>query len=224
MSARVVPRLAFRQSRWAIQKRAASTTSEAANAASSTAAKAKDGVSEAAGKAQQGLSRVSSSAGNAISGVAGSASKAVSGIGGRTGQLISFAQGLVPPTIYYARVAGELGKLMFKGRNMYPPTMETIQSYLTPVQNALRNPSAVLNRTTNQAGQAAQQAGNAAQGTAQQAVNNPEAFLGQLRNFDTAALTTAGVVLAEVIGFFTVGEMIGRFKIIGYRGEHGHHE
>jgi len=28
---------------------------------------------------------------------------------------------LVPPTIYYARVAGELTKLMFQGRNMYPP-------------------------------------------------------------------------------------------------------
>jgi len=30
-------------------------------------------------------------------------------------------QGLVPPTIYYARVVGELGKIMFQGRNMSPP-------------------------------------------------------------------------------------------------------
>ena len=30
-------------------------------------------------------------------------------------------KGLVPPTIYYARVTGELAKLMFQGRNMYPP-------------------------------------------------------------------------------------------------------
>lgn len=28
-----------------------------------------------------------------------------------------------------------------------------------------------------------------------------------------------GVVGAEVLGFFTVGTMIGRMKIIGYRGE-----
>ena len=28
-----------------------------------------------------------------------------------------------------------------------------------------------------------------------------------------------GVVLAECLGFFTVGEMIGRFKIVGYRGK-----
>ena len=102
--------------------------------------------------------------------------------------------------------------------------MQTIQTYLQPVQNALRNPSALLNQAESQATQAASKAGSAAQSTAQKAADNPEAFLSQLRNFDTAALTTVGVVVAEVLGFFTVGEMIGRFKIIGYRGDHGHHE
>ena len=33
-----------------------------------------------------------------------------------------------------------------------------------------------------------------------------------------------GVVTAEVLGFFTVGEMIGRFKLVGYRGDREHHE
>jgi len=28
-----------------------------------------------------------------------------------------------------------------------------------------------------------------------------------------------GVLVAECLGFFTVGEMIGRFKLIGYHGE-----
>ncbi|KAK5109390.1 hypothetical protein LTR62_007056 [Meristemomyces frigidus] len=224
MSARLVPRLASRQSRWILQRRAASTTTEAANTASSAASKAKDTASEVAGKAQQGLSRVSSSAGSAVSGAAQSASNAVSGVGGRAGQLISFAQGLVPPTVYYARVVGELGKLMFQGRNMYPPNMSTIQTYLQPVQNALRNPSALLNQTQSQATQAATKASNVAQNTAQKAAENPDAVMNQLRNFDSGAMIAVGVVLAEVIGFFTVGEMIGRFKIIGYRGEHGHHE
>jgi F-type H+-transporting ATPase subunit g len=33
-----------------------------------------------------------------------------------------------------------------------------------------------------------------------------------------------GVVAAEVIGFFSVGEIIGRFKLVGYRAkEHGDH-
>ena len=40
---------------------------------------------------------------------------------------------------------------------------------------------------------------------------------------DTQTLTSAGVVLAEVVGFFTVGEMIGRLKIVGYRGGHAEH-
>ncbi|TKA70359.1 hypothetical protein B0A55_08507 [Friedmanniomyces simplex] len=214
MSARLV-RLPLRQPRWAFQRRAASTTTEATNAASSTATKAKDNASNMAGKAQQGLSRVTSSAGSSISGAAESASQAVSGMGGRAGRMISFAQGLVPPTVYYARVVGELGKLMFQGRNMSPPTMQTIQSYFTPLQNAIRNPSALMNQTQSQANQAA--------GQASKAVENPEALMTRLRNFDSGALASVGVIAAEVLGFFTVGEMLGRFKIIGYRSEQGAH-
>ncbi|KAK5719166.1 ATP synthase subunit G atp20 [Elasticomyces elasticus] len=205
MSARLV-RLPLRQSRFLVQRRAASTATEAA---SNTAAKAKDTASEVAGKAQQGLSKVTSSAGGAVGGAAERASQAVSGIGGRAGAVISFAQGLVPPTIYYARVVGELGKLMFQGRNMSPPTMQSIQSYLTPVQNALRNPSALMNQTQSQANQAAGQAAKVAE--------NPDALMSRLRNFDSGAVASVGVIAAEVLGFFTVGEMLGRFKIIGYR-------
>ncbi|KAK5695848.1 ATP synthase subunit G atp20 [Elasticomyces elasticus] len=205
MSARLV-RLPLRQSRFLVQRRAASTATEAA---SNTAAKAKDTASEVAGKAQQGLSKVTSSAGGTVGGAAERASQAVSGIGGRAGAVISFAQGLVPPTIYYARVVGELGKLMFQGRNMSPPTMQSIQSYLTPVQNALRNPSALMNQTQSQANQAAGQAAKVAE--------NPDALMSRLRNFDSGAVASVGVIAAEVLGFFTVGEMLGRFKIIGYR-------
>lgn len=47
-------------------------------------------------------------------------------------------------------------------------------------------------------------------------------LLQQARNLSGAELTAAGVVLAEVIGFFSLGEMIGRFKVVGYRSaEHG---
>ncbi|KAK5732775.1 ATP synthase subunit G atp20 [Elasticomyces elasticus] len=205
MSARLV-RLPLRQSRFLVQRRAASTATETA---SNTAAKAKDTASEVAGKAQQGLSRVTSSAGGAVGGAAERASQAVSGIGGRAGAVIRFAQGLVPPTVYYARVVGELGKLMFQGRNMSPPTMQSIQSYLTPVQNALRNPSALMNQTQSQANQAAGQAAKVAE--------NPDALMSRLRNFDSGAMASVGVIAAEVLGFFTVGEMLGRFKIIGYR-------
>ena len=42
---------------------------------------------------------------------------------------------------------------------------------------------------------------------------------------DRAQWVSAGVVFAEVLGFFTVGEMVGRMKFVGYRGEvgGGHH-
>ena len=95
--------------------------------------------------------------------------------------------------------------------------MQTVQTYLQPVQNALRNPSSLVN-------QSVQRAGRAVENTAQQAIQQPESFLTQLRNMDSGAMITVGVVAAEAIGFFSIGEMIGRFKIIGYRGDvHGEH-
>ena len=90
--------------------------------------------------------------------------------------------------------------------------MQTIQAYLQPATKALRNPSGVLSS-----------AQNTAQGTAQTAANNPQSFLTRLRNFDGETLTTAGIVTAETIGFFTIGEMLGRLKIVGYRGGHSEH-
>lgn len=97
--------------------------------------------------------------------------------------------------------------------------MQTIQSYTQPMMNAVRNPSSLMNRASS----TAQSATKTASETAQTAYSNPQDFLTRLRNLDTATLTTVGVVSAEVLGFFTVGEMIGRFKIVGYRGAHGEH-
>lgn len=52
---------------------------------------------------------------------------------------------------------------------------------------------------------------------------SPQAILQQVRNLGTPQLVAGGVVLAECLGFFTVGEMVGRFKLVGYHGEVGHH-
>lgn len=92
-------------------------------------------------------------------------------------------------------------------------TVQTLQSYLTPVQNAVRNPSALASKSA-----------QAAASTADTALTNPQSFLTRLRNLDSAALGTVAIITAETIGFFSVGEIIGRFKIVGYRGEtHAHH-
>jgi len=183
--------------------RNASTTSEATNAASKTAAKAKETASSATSKASEGLTRVTSAAGPAISKAASSATAAINGIGGRTGRLISFVQSLIPPTVYYGRVGLELARLVAQGQKMSPPTMATFQSYTQPLLNAARNPSAIFNQAANTAGS-----------------QTPNSILSSFRNIDNQSLIAGAVVAAEVIGFFSVGEMIGRFKIIGYRTSH----
>ena len=48
-------------------------------------------------------------------------------------------------------------------------------------------------------------------------------LIAQARNISRAQLAVGGVVFAECLGFFTVGEIIGRFKLVGYRGEVSSH-
>lgn len=42
--------------------------------------------------------------------------------------------------------------------------------------------------------------------------------LSSVRNMGTAQMIGVGIVGAELIGFFSVGEILGRFKLVGYRG------
>ncbi|KAL1304555.1 hypothetical protein AAFC00_003532 [Neodothiora populina] len=164
------------------------TLRHASTTTEAASAKAKETAGSAASSASQGLSKVTSTAGSALS----SAGSALNSIGGRTGKLIGFVQSLVPPTVYYSKVGLELGKLVFHGQKMSPPNMATFQQYGQNILNAVKNPSAA-------------------------GASNPFQSLSKLRSMDTQQLATAGVVVAEVVGFFTVGEMLGRFKVIGYR-------
>ena len=54
-------------------------------------------------------------------------------------------------------------------------------------------------------------------------VQTPEGMLSGLRNINRQQVATIGVIGAEVLGFFTLGTMIGRLKVVGYHGE-VHHE
>ena len=47
----------------------------------------------------------------------------------------------------------------------------------------------------------------------------PEGILSRIRNTNSQQVMAFGVIAAEVLGFFTVGEMIGKFKVVGYRGD-----
>ena len=79
------------------------------------------------------------------------------------------------------------------------------QSYLQPLINAARNPSTIMSSASSAAGS-----------------TTPESILGSIRNVDTKQMVSVGVVFAELLGFFTVGTMIGRMKVVGYHGEVAH--
>jgi F-type H+-transporting ATPase subunit g len=135
---------------------------------------------------------------------------------------------MIPPTIYYSKVGLELGKIVFEQRKMSPPyaavypyksettprytympcrSLATFQVYFQPVLNALRHPATLFT-----------------QATTTSSTLQPTQILNRVRNLNNAQLASAAVVTAEIIGFFSVGEMLGRFKIIGYRSsEPAHH-
>lgn len=152
-------------------------------------------VSTATSKATDSLSRAASAAGPALKGVG----KTLSSIGGQTGQVISLLQRHIPTTVYYTRVGLELSKLVFHGRNMVPPPLSTFQSYF---QRLLRNPGSILSSIS---------------------LKNPKEILQRARSLSSGELAYGMVLFAELLGFFTVGEIIGRFKLIGYNGEITHH-
>jgi len=188
-------------------RRFESTSTKATEATKETASKVQQRASDFQAKATQGLSRVTSSAGPAIAGAAKGLGNALGKVGGRTGRVIAFIERQIPPTVYYARVGLELSKLVFQGQKMTPPPMSTFQSYFQRIVNSIRsgNPrSAFTSATTS----------NAA---------TPSGMLEQVRNISRSQMITGGVIFAEVLGFFTVGEMIGRMKLVGYRGDTGAH-
>ncbi|KAI8955089.1 GroES-like protein [Xylaria longipes] len=185
--------------------KAAETAKEGASKASSSASqyasKASSSASQYASKAQEGLSKVTSSAGPAITGAAKGVASSLSKVGGRTARLVAFIEKQVPTVIYYSKVGAEVAKIVFRGQKMSPPSMQTFQTYF---QNVWKNPSSLLQSASETAAKTAQQ---------------PASILSRVQNLSRAQLIAGGVVAAECLGFFTVGEMIGRFKIIGYHGE-----
>lgn len=172
----------------------------AKDTAKDTAAKVSATVSEYSTKAAQGLSKVTATAGPAITGAAKGVAESLSKVGGRTGRLVGFIEKQTPTVVFYSKVGAELAKIVFRNQKMTPPSLSTFQSYFQNVYKTyLQNPNALLQ-------------------TASKAAQQPANLLQQARNVSRAQLVAGGVLAAECVGFFTVGEMIGRFKIIGYHG------
>ncbi|KAI1815588.1 mitochondrial ATP synthase g subunit-domain-containing protein [Poronia punctata] len=177
------------------------TTNQAASKAKETTSQAASKAQESLSKAQEGLSKVTSSAGPAIAGAAQGVAKSLSKVGGRTARVVNFVERQVPLVVYYSKVGAEVAKIVFRSQKMSPPSISTFQTYF---QNAMKNPSILLQTASQTASQAAQQSGN---------------IVSRLQNLSRGQILAGGVVAAECLGFFTVGEMIGRFKIVGYHGE-----
>ncbi|KAK4136552.1 hypothetical protein BT67DRAFT_374432 [Trichocladium antarcticum] len=172
-----------------------SATTKAAEAAKQTASQASSAASEASARAAQGLSRVTSAAGPAIANAAKGVTGALGRVGGRTGRLVAFVERQTPLVVYYSKVGLEVARLVVRGQNMNPPSVSTFQTYFQNLWKQLQNPGAFLSSLFQSA--------------------NPQ----QARNISRTQVAAGGVILAECLGFFTVGEMIGRFKLIGYHGE-----
>lgn len=78
---------------------------------------------------------------------------------------------------------------------------------MQPALNAMRHPATLFNRVASEASN-----------------TSPQNLLAQVRGMSNAQWASIGVVAAEVVGFFSIGEIIGRFKLVGYRAkEHGDH-
>ncbi|XP_014551881.1 hypothetical protein COCVIDRAFT_19920 [Bipolaris victoriae FI3] len=198
-------RAVLRQSTFTVRRagiRNASTTAEATNTV-------KDAASKAQSKASEGLSKVQSSASSAASSAGQAVSNASQQATGRVGRMVNFVQGIIPRATYYGKVGLELGKLIAQQRNMQPPSVQTMQNYIQPALNALRNPSTLFSRMASEANSATQQ--------------SPANVIAQIRNVTRAQWYSIGVIAAEVIGFFSVGEIIGRFKLVGYRTKKDEH-
>ena len=83
--------------------------------------------------------------------------------------------------------------------------ISTFQSYFQRIVKSVRNPGTLFNQAQ------------------QSTPTTPTGILQQFRNINQQQLVAGGIIVAECLGFFTVGEMIGRFKLVGYRGDTGAH-
>jgi F-type H+-transporting ATPase subunit g len=88
--------------------------------------------------------------------------------------------------------------------NIYCSSVSTFQQYFQNFVKSFRNPGALFQQASKTGG-------------------NPQSMISSIRNVNSQQLASGAVIFAEVLGFFTVGEMIGRMKLVGYRGDVGHH-
>ncbi|KAK6350317.1 hypothetical protein TWF696_006548 [Orbilia brochopaga] len=185
-------RSAFR--RYATEAAAKPTTESAA-------AKAQETAANVAAKAQQMFNKGMAAAGPMAAKLGESINKAPAS----SNKLIGAVQSYIPHVVYYSKVAAELGKHIYRGRQMSPPSLEAFQTFYRPYVGPLLNPA-------NWWGQIKSIRPSISK------LPDPETAWNRAQKISREELTNYAIVAAECVGFFTVGTMIGRRKIVGYRG------
>lgn len=80
--------------------------------------------------------------------------------------------------------------------------LSTVESYFQRIIMHIRNPNALIKSLSS---------------------TNTREIFHRARNLSSSDIAASAVTFAEILGFFTAGEIIGKFQIIGYKGEVSHH-
>ena len=81
--------------------------------------------------------------------------------------------------------------------SMFLRSLAQFRSYFQPLVNGVRNPQSLFSRNPG--------------------LLQPQQYLDQVRNMSNQQMLELGIIFAQVYGFYEVGKIIGRFKIVGYR-------
>ncbi|KAI5303364.1 hypothetical protein KEM56_007623 [Ascosphaera pollenicola] len=159
---------------------------------------------EASGKAQDGINQAIAKAGPIFENAVASLRK----LGGPAAKAVSAVEKAIPPTARVSKTAFEVSKIIVKERGFAPPPIATFKAYYQPIFSSLKTPSATIkciyNTTSN--------------------LSTYCNIVGKAKALTKAQWASGGIAALEVLGFFSVGEMIGRRKVVGYRGDVAHEE
>ncbi|KAK6333545.1 ATP synthase subunit G atp20 [Orbilia javanica] len=192
-------RSAFR--RYATESAAKSTAESAASSASSAASKAQETASNVAAKAQEIFNKGVAAAGP----MAAKLGESINSAPASGNKIVGAVQGVIPHVVYYSKVAAELAKHIYRGQQMSPPSVQSFQTFYRPYVGPLLNPSSWWGHIKSIRPRIS-------------ALPDPETAYRSVQGTSRKELAGYAVLAAECLGFFTVGTMIGRRKIVGYRG------
>ncbi|KAI5282851.1 hypothetical protein KEM54_002538 [Ascosphaera aggregata] len=164
----------------------------------------KSAAKEASGKVQDSINQAIAKAGPVLDNALASLRK----LGGPAAKAVSAVEKAIPPTVRFSRTVIEVSKFVIKERNFAFPSLSAFSAYYQPIFNSLKTPAAMTQCIYNTA-------------------FNPSTYynaMAEARAMTKMQWANAGIIAAEVLGFFSLGEIIGRRKIVGYRGDVAHRE